>query len=101
MPDAWERKYGLNPSDSSDALLDQDNDGITALEEYEAGTIPLKLLDINADGNIDALTDGLIILRYLFGIRGNSLISDVIPEDANRTDATDIEAYLDSLVTGF
>ena len=36
MPDVWERKYGLNPSDASDAAMDQDNDGMTALEEYEA-----------------------------------------------------------------
>ena len=100
MPDAWERKYGLNPIDASDALLDQDNDGLTALEEYEAGTIPLKILDIDANGSFDALTDGLILLRYAFGLRGQALISDVIPEDANRTQAADIEAYIDSLVPG-
>jgi Ca2+-binding RTX toxin-like protein len=74
MPDAWEIKYGLNPTDASDAFLDQDNDGLTALEEYEAGTIPLKILDIDANGSFDALTDGLIILRYAFGLRGQALI---------------------------
>ena len=100
MPDAWERKYGLNPTDASDAFLDQDNDGLTALEEYEAGTIPLMILDIDANGSFDALTDGLILLRYSFGLRGQALISDVIPEDANRTQAADIEAYIDSLVPG-
>ena len=100
MPDAWERKYGLNPTDASDAFLDQDNDGLTALEEYEAGTIPLKILDIDANGSFDALTDGLIILRYAFGLRGQALISDVIPEDANRTEPADIETYIDSLVPG-
>jgi hypothetical protein len=98
MPDAWERKYGLNPSDASDALLDQDNDGLTALEEYEAGTIPLKILDIDANGSFDALTDGLIILRYAFGLRGQALISDVIPEDAMRAEAADIEAYIETLL---
>jgi hypothetical protein len=100
MPDAWERKYGLNPTDASDAFLDQDNDGLTALEEYEAGTIPLKILDIDANGSFDALTDGLIILRYAFGLRGQALINNVIPEDAMRAEAADIEAYLDSLVPG-
>jgi hypothetical protein len=100
MPDAWERKYGLNPTDASDALLDQDNDGLTALEEYEAGTIPLKILDIDANGSFDALTDGLLFLRYAFGLRGQALIDNVISEDAMRDNASDIEAYIDSLVPG-
>jgi alpha-tubulin suppressor-like RCC1 family protein len=100
MPDAWERKYGLNPTDASDALLDQDNDGLTALEEYEAGTIPLKILDIDANGSFDALTDGLIILRYAFGLRGENLVKSATAGDAMRTDAADVEAYLNSLVPG-
>ena len=100
MPDAWERKYGLNPTDASDALLDQDNDGLTALEEYEAGTIPLKILDIDANGSFDALTDGLLVLRYAFGLRGESLIKDSIATDAMRTNPADIEAYIESLVPG-
>jgi hypothetical protein len=100
MPDAWERKYGLNPTDASDALIDQDNDGLTALEEYEAGTIPLKILDIDANGSFDALTDGLIILRYAFGLRGENLVRSATAGDAMRTDAADVEAYLNSLVPG-
>jgi len=100
MPDAWERKYGLNPTDASDALLDQDNDGQTALEEYEAGTIPLKILDIDANGSVDALTDGLIILRYLFGLRGENLVNSATASDAMRNDAADVEAYIQSLMPG-
>jgi hypothetical protein len=100
MPDAWERKYGLNPTDASDALLDQDNDGLTALDEYEAGTIPLKILDIDANGSFDALSDGLIILRYAFGLRGDNLITGAISENAMRTNAADIEAYIESLIPG-
>jgi Ca2+-binding RTX toxin-like protein len=98
IPDAWEIKYFLNPLDPSDALLDQDNDGMTALEEYEAGTIPLNILDIDANGSFDALTDGLIILRYAFGLRGQSLIDDVISEDAMRAEAADIETYIETLL---
>ena len=33
-------KYGLDPNDASDATSDQDNDGVTALDEFLAGTIP-------------------------------------------------------------
>jgi len=40
MPDAWEKKYGLNPADPADAALDKDGDGFTNLEECEAKTDP-------------------------------------------------------------
>jgi len=40
MPDEWEKKYGLNPLDPSDAHHDLDGDGFTNLEEYLAGTDP-------------------------------------------------------------
>ena len=95
MPDAWELLYGLNPNDASDATSDQDNDGVTALDEFLAGTIPLgAVLDIDGNGAVDALTDGLLVLRYLFGLTGNSLIAGVVAEDATRTTAEEIEAHL-------
>lgn len=40
MPNDWEKKYGLNPNDPSDAAKDADADGFTNLEEYTAGTDP-------------------------------------------------------------
>jgi hypothetical protein len=54
--------------------------------------------DIDQDGSFDALTDGLILLRYAFGIRGDFLINDVIDANATRTNVDDIEAYIQSLV---
>lgn len=45
MPDAWERRYGLNPFDPSDAAQDLDGDGFTNLEEYLAGTDPTDPAD--------------------------------------------------------
>jgi pectate lyase len=42
MPDEWERRYGLNPSDPADANLDKDHDGYTNIEEYLNGTEPTK-----------------------------------------------------------
>lgn len=54
-------------------------------------------LDIDQNGRFDALTDGLILLRYAFGLRGEGLINGVIDADANRTSAEDIEAYLQSI----
>jgi hypothetical protein len=34
MPDAWEKKNGLNPADPTDATKDRDKDGYTNIEEY-------------------------------------------------------------------
>jgi len=52
------------------------------------------ILDVDGDGDAQALTDGLLIIRYLFGQRGNSLISGAIGPNATRTDSVDIEAFL-------
>src|SRR5262249_25462747 len=41
IPDFWETAHGLNPTNSSDALLDTDGDGFNNLAEYLAGTDPL------------------------------------------------------------
>ena len=48
------------------------------------------LADIDGNGEIDALTDGLLTLRYLFGLEGDTLINGVVAEDATRTSAEDI-----------
>jgi|GEM_PF-3888529 len=40
LPDTWELRYGLNPQNSSDALLDLDNDGATNLAEFNAHSNP-------------------------------------------------------------
>ncbi len=40
LPDAWELFYGLDAASDMDASLDQDGDGLSALQEYQAGTDP-------------------------------------------------------------
>ncbi len=52
------------------------------------------LLDIDGDGRTDALTDGVLIMRYLLGLRGSALIASAISADARRTTSVDIENYL-------
>ena len=75
-----------------------DTDDEDATDTDTDTNVTSAVLDIDANGSFDALTDGLIILRYAFGLRGQSLIDDVIPEDANRTEAADIEAHIESLL---
>lgn len=51
MPDSWEKKYGLNPNDPSDAAKDADGDGYTNLEEYLNGTDPKVFVDYTKPEN--------------------------------------------------
>lgn len=55
-------------------------------------------LDIDGNGKTDAGTDGLLILRYLFGLRGDSLVSGAVDPLGSRNNATDIETYIQSLM---
>ena len=42
MPDAWEKRHGLNPQDPADAAGDLDGDGYTNIEEYLNDTDPAR-----------------------------------------------------------
>ena len=97
MPDAWEIRYGLDPNDALDATSDQDRDGVSALEEFLAGTIPSGSLDIDGNGQYDALTDGLLLLRGTFGLTDTSLISGAVANDAEYTKAEDVESRISLL----
>jgi hypothetical protein len=55
-------------------------------------------LDVDGDGAITALTDGLLVLRYDFGFRGATLVSSAVNlSGCTRCDAPSIEAYLGSI----
>lgn len=56
------------------------------------------LLDVDGNGTVDPLTDGLLLIRYLFGVRGDALISGAVGTDAKRTTAQEIETYIQSLM---
>ena len=55
-------------------------------------------LDVDADGETKALTDGLMIIRRLFGFSGPSLTAGAVSGSATRSDSADIAAYIDSLL---
>jgi hypothetical protein len=54
-------------------------------------------LDIDDNGAVEALTDGLLVLRRMFGFGGVSLTSGAVAGNCNRCDAADIAAYIDGL----
>jgi uncharacterized repeat protein (TIGR01451 family) len=53
MADDWEQDHRLSPADYSDQGLDLDYDGLTSLQEYQAGTDPN-----NGDSDSDGVSDG-------------------------------------------
>ena len=57
----------------------------------------ITMLGTDGNGSVDALTDGLVALRYLFGLRGDALITGVIASDVTRTTSAEIEAHIQSL----
>jgi len=64
------------------------SDLLPALQSQE------DLFDVDGDGQTSAFTDGVLLLRYLFGYRGDALISGAIGANATRKTATDIENRL-------
>jgi hypothetical protein len=56
------------------------------------------LLDIDGDNTVNPTTDGLLIMRYLLGLRGSALVQGVVAPGAARTQAVDIEHYIEGLI---
>jgi hypothetical protein len=85
----------------NNADIDDDGDGVIDTDDLyplDSTKQSQKLLDIDGNDKVDALTDGLVILRYVFGLRGDVLIGGVVASDATRKTAEEIEAYLASLM---
>jgi len=56
-------------------------------------------LDIDGNARSDALTDGILILRYLFGIdEGDSLIFEAVAPNGTRTSSEDVQNYIEILI---
>ena len=53
-------------------------------------------LDVDGDTQVLAPTDGLIVLRYLLGLRGNALTAGIV--GAGPRPAGQIETYIQSLM---
>jgi hypothetical protein len=74
------------------------SDGVNDPFPLDASATYELLLDIDGNNEVDALTDGLLFLRYVFGLRGSALIAGVVAQDATRASAEDIETYLGALI---
>ncbi|MEO7279901.1 MAG: PA domain-containing protein [Casimicrobium sp.] len=76
---------GANPSRTADP----------ALANYIASVLPY--LDVDGNGKVDALTDGLMILRTLLGLSGTAVTQSALGVGAKRTVPADISAYIQSI----
>ncbi|MEO8135779.1 MAG: autotransporter-associated beta strand repeat-containing protein [Betaproteobacteria bacterium] len=65
-----------------------------ALNTILAGS---RILDIDANNQYDALTDGLMVIRYLFGLDGASVTNTAIGTGAARSSALQVVAYLNDI----
>ena len=58
----------------------------------------LATIDVDGDGQVDALTDTLLMLRYVFGFRGATLVTGAVDlANCTRCTAAQIEAYIATL----
>jgi hypothetical protein len=57
-------------------------------------TTAVITMDIDGDGAAEPLTDGLLVLRYLFGFRGATLVTGAVGGGCTRCDAPAIEAFV-------
>jgi hypothetical protein len=71
--------------------------GRTARETQDYLALIQATLDVDGDGTVDALTDGVLIMRYMLGLRGNALVSGALRSGATR-DANAIASYLMELM---
>jgi len=82
---------------------DDDGDGVSDAQEVIDGTNPLSRFscisgcfnfDIDENKEAKALTDGLLVIRHLFGFTGDALATGAVATDATRDRAEDISALL-------
>ena len=58
----------------------------------------ISILDIDADGDVDALTDGLLLLRSMFGLTDDALATGVVDlTNCTECDATGIDSYISTI----
>jgi hypothetical protein len=54
-------------------------------------------LDIDGDADVGPLTDGLLVVRFLFGFTSTALTNGAVGVDCERCDADAILPYLQSV----
>ena len=91
--------FGLTGDALVSGVVASDAQYTTASDiEQELATVYDSSGDIDGNGSVDALSDGLLVLRYLFGLDGDTLTAGVIGSGATVTDSAALETYLSTLM---
>ena len=91
--------FGIRGGDLTNGATSPDSPlSLADIEEKISNT--QSILDIDGDGSEDALTDGLLLLRYLFGISDEALISGAVSPGATRSSVLAVSQYIDSHMPG-
>jgi len=88
----------VTEADFSETTVNFTDASIVGSASFESTSVEIQSefnLDIDGNGDTDALTDGLLALRYLFEFRGDTLIDEVLGSGATRDTASEISDYLD------
>ena len=83
---AWEDQSG------------HDGDNLGVFAQRFAASAASATLDIDGNGTLDPLTDGLLELRGLFGFTGATLTTGAVGAMCTRCDATAISSYILTIV---
>ena len=69
----------------------------TDMGAFESGNvIPTGCADLDANGVVDPLTDGLMGIRAMFGLTGTSVTNGAVGPNATRVTWADIRAYMNA-----
>lgn len=94
--------YSALPADGTHAVDRNGNTVVAAPTNFagQTGSLPAQAgpMDVDWNGHVDALTDGLLLIRYMFGLRGAALIQGALGQGATRNTAALIEGYLGTVV---
>jgi hypothetical protein len=85
--------FGFRGDDLTNGVISTDSP-LTPTEVESNLEDALIYADIDGNGDIDALTDGLLLMRYAFNLRGNTLVENVIGPNALRASEAVIETYI-------
>jgi hypothetical protein len=86
--------FGVSGSSLTDGVMAL-NSTMSSEEVAVAVEKAAMIADVDGNGEVNALTDALIVLRYLFGLRDQVLVDGVIASDATRISVEAIEQHIE------
>ncbi len=95
-PDGHSTSVALEAGDQVDLLLTSQS----SAGDFVGVELRLEAfgIDVDGDGEVAPLTDGLLILRRLFGFTGSSLVTGAVDlVNCTRCDATAIDGFFDAM----